>query len=134
MSLRPRGIAAVLVLGFVLAGCGTPQASYDVIAPNVYVGPERSCHDLGLSDVRCTGIILRAVAELDTARPGHAAVKSRSIHDEGQPPSGVSPAPRTEDVPAIVVFVLEDGKQVAVPIFCPRAGSTSEDACNPRIQ
>jgi hypothetical protein len=134
LSLRRRGIAAVLALGFVLAGCGTPQASYDVIAPNVYVGAERSCRDLELSDVRCTAIILRAVKELGEARPGHAAVKSRSLHADGQPPSGVTPAPRTEDVPAIVVFVLEDGKQVAVPIFCPRGGSTTDNACNPRVQ
>jgi hypothetical protein len=132
--VRRLAVALGIALGFVLAGCGTPQASYDVIAPNVYVGAERSCHDLELSDVRCTAIILRAVKELDEARPGHAAVKSRSLHADGQPPSGVSPAPRTEDVPAIVVFVLEDGMQVAVPIFCPRGGSTSDNACNPRIQ
>lgn len=132
--MRRRAAALGIALGFVLAGCGTPQASYDVIVPDVYVGPERSCRDLEFSDVRCTAIVLRAAKELDEARPGHAAVKSRSIHADGQPPSGVSPAPRTEDVPAIVVFVLEDGTQVAVPVFCPRGGSTSDDACNPRIQ
>jgi hypothetical protein len=130
-----RHLAAVcLSLGVFLATCGTPQASYDVIAPGVYVGAERSCRDLELSDVRCTAIILRAVIELDEARPGHAAVKSRSFHAEGQPPSGVSPAPRTVDVPAIVVFLLEDGKRVAVPIFCPRGGSTTDNACNPRVR
>ena len=105
-----------------------------MIAPDVYVGAERSCRDLDLSDVRCTAIILRAVVELDEARPGHAAVKSRSLHADGQPPAGTTPAPRTVDVPAIVVFLLEDGKRVAVPILCPRGGSTTDNACNPRVQ
>jgi hypothetical protein len=127
-------LATGLALGLVLAACGAPQPSYDVIAPNVYVGAERTCGDLELSDVRCTAIILRAVMELDEARPGHAAIRSRSLHAEEQPPSGVSPAPRTEDVPAIVVFVLDDGTRVAVPVFCPRGGSTSDNACNPRVQ
>jgi hypothetical protein len=134
LSLTRRLAAAGFAFGLSLAACGTPQPSYDVIVPNVYVGPERSCPELELSAVRCTTMILRAARELDDARPGHAAVKSRSIHADGQPPSGVSPAPRTEDLPAIVVFVLEDGRQVAVPIFCPRGGSTTDDACNPRIQ
>ena len=125
--------AVFLGLGVLLAGCGSPPV-YDVIVPNVYVGPERSCRDLDLSDVRCTAIILRAVVELDDARPGHAGVKSRSLHQEGGPPSGVTPAPRTEDVPAIVVFLLEDGNRVAVPILCPRGGSTTDNACNPRVR
>ena len=88
---RRRGVALGIALGFVLAACGTPQASYDVIAPNVYVGAERSCRDLELSDVRCTAIILRAVRELDEARPGHAAVKSRSLHADGYPVAVVNP-------------------------------------------
>ena len=126
--------ALCLSLGVALAACGTPQASYDVIAPDVFVGAERSCRDLDLSDVRCTAIVLRAVKELDTARAGHAAVKTRSFHEEGQPPAGVSVPPRTTEIPAIVVFALEDGKQIAVPIFCPRGGSTTDNACNPRVQ
>jgi hypothetical protein len=134
LSLNRRGLAAVLAVGLAVVACGGPQQSYDVVAPNVYVGAERSCHDLAMSDVRCTAIVLRAVKELDTERPGHAAVKSRSFHEEGQPPSGASAPPRTTDLPVIVVFALEDGKQVAVPIFCPRGGSTADNACNPRVK
>jgi hypothetical protein len=134
LALRRRALGAALALGLGLVACGTPQARYDVIAPDVYVGAERSCRDLELSDVRCTAIILRAIVELDEARQGHAAVKSRSLHAEGEPPSGTTPAPRTQDLPAIVVFVLEDGQRVAIPIFCPRGGSMTDNACNPRVQ
>jgi hypothetical protein len=134
LSLTWRLLAACVAFGLLLAACGTPQASYDVIAPDVYVGAERSCRDLDLSDVRCTAIVLRAVIELDEARPGHAAVETRSFHEEGQPPAGASVPPRATEIPAIVVFGLEDGKQVAVPIFCPRGGSTTDNACNPRVQ
>jgi hypothetical protein len=125
---------AGLAIALVVAACGTPQASYDVLVSNVFVGAERSCADLELSDVRCTAIILRAARELDDMRPGHALVKSRSLHEKGQPPAGASVAPLTEDVPAIVVFVLADGTQVAIPILCPRGGSTTDNACNPRVQ
>jgi hypothetical protein len=131
--LRGRWLAG-LILGLSLAACGTPPANYDVIAPDVYVGPERSCGDLGLSDVRCTAMVLRATTELEKARPGHAAVKSRSFHAVGQPPAGASVPPRTTEIPAIVVFALEDGKQVAVPIVCPRGGSTTDNACNPQVR
>lgn len=132
--MKWRGLAVGLALGFVLAGCGTPQASYDIIAPDVYVGAERSCSDLELSDVRCTAMVLRAATELEKERPEHAAVKSRSFHAVGQPPAGASAPPRTTEIPAIVVFALEDGKQVAVPIVCPRGGSTTDNACNPQVR
>lgn len=131
--MRRRRLAG-LILGLSLAACGTPQANYDVIAPDVYVGAERSCSDLELSDVRCTAMVLRAATELEEARPGHAAVKSRSFHAVGQPPAGVSVPPRTTEIPAIVVFALEDGKLVAVPIVCPRGGSTADNACNPQVR
>jgi len=32
------------------------------------------------------------------------------------------------------VFELEDGSRIAVPILCPRGGSTTDNACNPRVQ
>lgn len=101
--------------------------------PAVSVGAERSCHDLGLSDVRCTAIILRAAKGLDTARPGHAAITGRALHAAGPVPVGASADPTTE-VAAIVVFSLADGRQVAIPTVCPKNGSTSDPVCNPQLQ
>jgi len=125
-----------LVIALALVGCGptAPTGSFDVTEPGVYVGAARSCAELGLSDIRCTTLTLRAAAALDTARPNHSPIASRTLHEAGQPPAGVSLEPRTTTVPVIVVFRLQDGSQIAVPTFCPRNPPAGDRGCDPRVR
>jgi hypothetical protein len=37
-------------------------------------------------------------------------------------------------VPGVVVFTLEDGSRVGVPLLCPREPSDADQACDPRVQ
>ncbi len=101
--------------------------------PRVSVGAERTCEELELSEIRCSLLTLRAARELDTARPEHPRVTDRSLHEAGDTPSGQEPLPDSLVVPAVVVFTLEGGARVGVPLFCPRDADGSDQACDPRI-
>jgi hypothetical protein len=132
--LRRRATVALAVLVAVAAsGCGGPAPSYDVTEPNVFVGAERTCAELDLSTLRCNAVQLRAASELEKLRPGHVPVAKRTLHQKGSAPAGASVPPLTQDVAAIVVFELQDGTRIAVPVLCPRGGTTSDDACNPGL-
>lgn len=143
---RSRGLPRRL-LGLALAGlvaaCQTTVSpspapssapSYDVVEPGVVVGPERTCDQLQLSDIRCTILQLRAAADLEAERPGHADVATRTLHAEGDPPAGTTRPPRTTTIPVIVVFTLQDGTRIAVPTHCPRDGAADDQGCDPRVR
>jgi hypothetical protein len=124
--------AALLALA--LAACqAAPPPSVEPIDPRVSVGAARSCHELGLSDVRCTLLRLRAAKTFEEARP-EAVVASQELHEAGTPPHGQSPIPGSQTVPVVVVFILEDGARVSVPVLCPRNPSGNDPACNPQVQ
>lgn len=125
-------MGATALLAVVFAGCsGQPV---DMTDPRVSAGAERSCAELELSEIRCSLLTLRAASELDTARPGHARVTGRTLHEEGDRPAGQEPVPDSLLVPAVVVFVLEGGERIGVPLFCPRSSDGADRACDPRVQ
>ncbi len=138
--MRLAGRLADLVVALPLAalamGCqinAAPTPSIDVAAENLTVGPVKSCSDLGLSEVRCTALLLRATSDLDRLRPGHARLDSYTLHQPGPPPAGGTPTPGSLTVPLVVVFKLTDGTLVAVATYCGREPSGRGDvACNPQ--
>jgi hypothetical protein len=133
MTARPRGLVALLAV-LVLVACNpVASPSYDVTDPTVRVGPQRTCAELQLSDIRCTLLQLRAATQLDVERPGHGPYTT-TLHQEAAPAAGESVPPRTTVVPLIVVFKLESGPSVAVPVHCPREPTGGDQACDPRIQ
>jgi hypothetical protein len=131
--LLPLALAALLVAAFA-AACGNPapSRSIDIAEGNVAVGPERTCAQLNLPQIRCDTLLVRAFGELDRTRPQHADVKSRSIHAVAPAASG-SPMPSSIVVPMVVVFELTDGSLVAVPLFCPQNDTSRDVACDTRI-
>lgn len=129
-SRSRRGGAALLAV--VVIAC-RPAAPIDVTDPRVAVGAERSCHDLGLSSVRCTLVTLRAAQLLEEERPDHAPIESQALHEAVAPPAGQEGVPASTVVPAVVVFTLEDGSRVGVPLLCP-ATPGDDEACNPQVR
>jgi hypothetical protein len=126
-----RPVLAVLV-GLALAACqaATPVEMSD---PRVAAGGVKSCADLGLSDVRCTLLKLRAARELETLRPDAEATE-QELHEAVAPPAGQSPIPGTQVAVAVVVFTLDDGSSLGVPVLCPREPPEGDPACNPQTQ
>jgi hypothetical protein len=127
-------LAALVLASASLAACQPTVSPYDVVEPNVFVGPQRTCAELELSDIRCTILQLRAAAALDAQRPGHAGIASRTLHAEGAPPAGQSIPPRTTTIPVIVVFNLEDGSRIAIPTHCPRLPDAGDEGCDTRVR
>jgi hypothetical protein len=132
MRAEPGGIAGV-VLAFALAACQA-AAPIDMTDPRVTAGAEKSCADLEISSVRCTLLTLRAARSLDDERPDHAPVASQAIHEAEAPAEGQERLPDSVVVPGVVVFTLEDGSRVGVPLLCPRTPSVTDDACNPAVR
>ena len=124
----------LLLLGLLVALGACGGQTVDMTDPRVTAGAERSCEQLELSEIRCSLLTLRAAQELDTARPGHARVADRAMHEAGDPAAGQERLPATLVVPAVVVFTLEDGQRVGVPLICPRDADGSDRACDPRVQ
>ncbi|HVL53306.1 MAG TPA: hypothetical protein VM344_03515 [Vitreimonas sp.] len=127
-----RRVLLALLAGL-LAACQAFPAPIQMTDPRVTAGAERSCEQLGLSDIRCTLLILRAAAELDRSHPD-AVVTGRELHEAGAAPAGQSPIPSSQVVAAIVVFTLEGGSRVGVPLICPRDPAGSDQACNPQVE
>ena len=127
-----RRVALTLVTA-TLAACATAPA-IETTDPRVTAGPPRSCADLDLSSVRCTLLTLRAARMLDDQRPNHPRVTAQAFHEAGGPAPGQSPVPDGLVVPGVVVFTLEDGSRIGVPVLCPREPSDADRACDPRVQ
>ena len=133
MIAHPGRLVALLAV-LVLGACNpVASPSYDVTDPTVRVGPQRSCAELDLSDIRCTLLQLRAATLLDVERPGHGPYTT-TLHEAAAPAAGESVPPRTTVIPVIVVFKLQSGTSVAVPVHCPREPTGGDQACDPRIQ
>ncbi len=132
-----RRLLSVVLPAVLLAsalGCQPATPTIETIDPRVTAGAQKSCSELGLSDVRCTLLTLRAARELDEERPDHAGIDGQTLHEAGPAPAGQSPIPGSQTVAMVVVFQLEDGSQVGVPLFCPSNPSGQDQACDPRIQ
>ena len=133
-----RRLAAVLAALAIIVGACQPTADTTIenLEPGIVVGATRTCDELQLSEVRCSSMKLRAAAMLENARPGHSPIVNArtELHAEGDPPAGQSPAPRTTVVPVIVVFTLQDGSRIAIPVHCPRDPAAGDPACDPRIR
>ncbi len=99
----------------------------------VATGGVRTCAELGFSDVRCSLVRLRAARQLETDRPDVRAT-SQELHEAVAPVAGQSPLPTTQVAVAVVVFTLQDGSRVGVPVLCPRDPSGDDQACNPQIE
>ena len=127
-----RPIAAALV-ALLLAACQAVPAPVEILDPRIGLGALRSCAELGLSDVRCTLVRLRAARTLQDARPD-AVVTSQVLHEAGAAPAGQSPIPRSQLVAAVVVFTMNDGSRVGVPVLCPTDPSGADRTCDPRIR
>ena len=129
-----RRLLASLVAVAVAACQATPSTPpVDMTDARVALGPTKTCKDLGISSVRCTLLTLRATTKLDEARPGHAKIATYEFHEPASPPAGASAIPSSEVVAGIVVFTLQDGSKVGIPIVCPRAAG-GDQACNPEVQ
>jgi len=126
-------MAAVLGLALGLVACQTTPA-IDMIDARVTAGAGKTCAELELSSVRCTLLTLRAAKALDEERPNHARVTSQAFHEAGEAGAGQSAMPDSIVVPGVVVFTLDDGTRVGVPLLCPRQPDSSDQACNPRVQ
>lgn len=134
----PRGLArrrvAAALFALAVAACQPAQPAIDMTDTRVAAGAPRSCAELELSSVRCTLLTLRAAQRLEVDRPDHAPVASQAMHEATAPAEGKEGVPDSIVVPAVVVFTLEDGSRVGVPLLCPRASDGSDRACDPRVQ
>jgi hypothetical protein len=131
--LLPIALGALVFAAFA-AACGNPapSRSIDIAEGNIAVGPERTCAQLNLPQIRCDTLLVRAFSELDRTRPQHADVKSRTLHAV-EPAASGSPMPSNIVVPMVVVFDLTDGSLVAVPLLCPQNDTSGDVACDTRI-
>lgn len=129
-----RRLVLAATLAATVLGCQPTGPAIETTDPRVTVGAQRSCSELGLSEVRCTLVTLRAARQLDEARPGHVSIDTQALHEAGAPPAGQSPIPASQAVAAVVVFTLDDGSRIGVPVLCPTDPSGGDQACDPRIQ
>jgi hypothetical protein len=127
-----RVIAAALAVA--LAACqAAPAPSVEPLDPRVSVGAIRTCAELGLSDIRCSLLKLRAAKALLDTHPG-AVVESQELHEAGTPPAGQSAVPGSQVVAMVMVYVLDGGSRVSVPVLCPRDADGGDPACNPQVE
>ena len=137
MALRPRvpaAGAARLLVALLLVACQAATPSIASTDARVAVGAKKTCAELKLSDVRCTLITLRAARELDRVRPDHARVTAQELHEATTPPAGQSGLPSSQVAAAVVVFTLEGGERVGVPVLCARDSAGGDQACDARVQ
>lgn len=132
MTVAVTRLLALLIAG--LAGCQpTAPSQIPTTDARVATGAVRTCAELGFSDVRCSLVRLRAARELETDRPD-ARPTAQELHEALAPVTSQSPLPVSQVAVAVVVFTLEDGSRIGVPVLCPREPSGSDPACNPQVE
>jgi hypothetical protein len=132
-TAAPAALLALALLG-VAGACQPTAPAIDMTDPRVAAGPQRSCAELELTEVRCTLVTLRGATLLEEQRPDHPELKSGAVLHEAETASGQSPLPENTTVPAVVVFTTTDGSRIGVPVLCPVGADESDPACDPRTE
>ncbi|MGH2512008.1 MAG: hypothetical protein ACRDGQ_04905 [Candidatus Limnocylindrales bacterium] len=121
-------VAVVVVAGLAVALSARPSQPSLVVVDGFVIGPDRTCADLGLPQLRCDGLVARALA----ANQGGTA---HSLHNLGEiVTNGVTAVPSWGDGSPFGLLVIEypNGTMSAVPLGCfgpPGLASPADPLC-----